>query len=113
MAALIILLLLLLGAWVLAFIKAPLWTWTAATGVALVILSIGDYLAPILLQTTWILWLILTLLNVPLVRQHIFMAPLLKVYRRLLPPMSLTEREALEACTVWLEAELFSGHPNW
>lgn len=113
MAALIILLLLLLGAWVLAFIKAPLWTWTVASGVALVILSAGAYLAPLLPQIAWILWSLLALLNVPLLRQHLFMAPMLTVYRRSLPPMSTTEREALEAGTVWWEAELFSGHPRW
>jgi acyl-CoA dehydrogenase len=53
------------------------------------------------------------LLNIPLVRQLLFMAPLLALYRRHLPTMSATEREALEAGTVWWEAELFSGHPHW
>jgi acyl-CoA dehydrogenase len=34
-------------------------------------------------------------------------------YRRLLPPMSSTERDALEAGTVWWEGELFTGNPDW
>lgn len=33
--------------------------------------------------------------------------------RSVLPPMSETEREAIEAGDVWLDAELFSGNPNW
>ena len=113
MAALSILLLFFLGAWVLAFIKAPLWNWTVATGVGLTILTLGGYLAPGLLQFVWVLWLVLALLNVSVVRQQLLMAPLLGFYRRHLPTMSVTEREALEAGTVWWEAELFSGHPNW
>jgi acyl-CoA dehydrogenase len=31
----------------------------------------------------------------------------------LLPAISDTEREALEAGTVWVDGELFSGNPNW
>ena len=30
-----------------------------------------------------------------------------------MPAMSNTEREALEAGTVWWDAEIFSGVPNW
>ncbi len=43
----------------------------------------------------------------------ILTAPLFKAYRRMLPPMSDTEREALEAGTVGWEGQLFSGHPDW
>ena len=39
--------------------------------------------------------------------------PLLDLYRRIMPGMSDTEREALEAGTVWWEADVFSGRPDW
>ena len=39
--------------------------------------------------------------------------PFLRAYLRLLPTMSSTEREALEAGTVWWDGELFSGKPDW
>jgi len=45
-------------------------------------------------------------------RQHIS-RPLLGWYRKVLPPMSDTEREAIDAGTVWWDAELFSGKPDW
>lgn len=35
------------------------------------------------------------------------------VFRKVMPRMSSTEREALEAGSVWWEAELFSGKPRW
>src|SRR5690606_11729267 len=37
----------------------------------------------------------------------------LGIYRKMLPSMSRTEREALEAGTVWWEGELFAGVPKW
>lgn len=38
---------------------------------------------------------------------------LFSVYRKVMPRLSTTEREALEAGTVWWDAELFSGKPRW
>jgi acyl-CoA dehydrogenase len=38
---------------------------------------------------------------------------LFSVYRKVMPRLSNTEREALEAGTVWWDAELFSGKPRW
>jgi acyl-CoA dehydrogenase len=35
------------------------------------------------------------------------------LFRKALPRMSDTEREALEAGTVWWEGEIFSGRPRW
>ncbi len=67
---------------------------------------------------TWkgFLWLSLAglwLLNVRPLRTALLTRPFMKAYRRLLPPMSQTEREALEAGTVWWDGELFTGAPRW
>ncbi len=35
------------------------------------------------------------------------------VFRKVLPTVSETEQEALEAGTVWWDAEIFSGRPRW
>ena len=35
------------------------------------------------------------------------------LFRKVMPKLSSTEREALEAGTVWWDAELFSGKPRW
>ena len=37
----------------------------------------------------------------------------MKFMSRILPRMSETEREALEAGTVWWDRDLFSGRPDW
>ena len=52
-------------------------------------------------------------LLIPQVRKPLITAPLLKFYRRILPPLSQTERIALEAGSVGFEGELFSGAPDW
>ncbi|MCZ6668257.1 MAG: acyl-CoA dehydrogenase [Gammaproteobacteria bacterium] len=62
----------------------------------------------------WSLFLLPTLLfAVPELRQNLLSNPLLNRIRAVLPPMSETERDAIEAGTVWWEAELFRGAPDW
>jgi len=39
--------------------------------------------------------------------------PVFKMFKRITPPMSDTEKEAIDAGTVWWDGELFSGKPNW
>jgi acyl-CoA dehydrogenase len=64
-----------------------------------------------------LLWLgliaVAVVMNVPSLRQRFLSVPLLRYVRAVLPPMSQTERDAIEAGTVWWEAELFRGNPNW
>ncbi len=56
---------------------------------------------------------LLLLLNVRPLRLRVVTRPFLRSYRRLLPSMSATEREALDAGTVWWDGELFTGGPDW
>ena len=53
------------------------------------------------------------LLGIPPLRQQFVSRPLLRRIRKILPPMSATERDAIEAGSVWWEAELFRGAPDW
>jgi acyl-CoA dehydrogenase len=56
---------------------------------------------------------LLLLLNIRPLRARVVTRPFLRSYRRLLPSMSATEREALDAGTVWWDGELFTGGPDW
>ena len=64
-----------------------------------------------------IFWLLIAataaFLLLPDWRRKAFTAPMFKWFQRTLPPMSQTEREAIDAGTVWWDGELFSGRPNW
>ncbi len=50
---------------------------------------------------------------VPPVRRALITNHILALYRRILPDMSSTEKEAIDAGTVWWDADLFSGKPDW
>lgn len=52
-------------------------------------------------------------LGVRPLRRALLSAPIFNLYRKVLPQMSDTERDALEAGTVWWEGELFRGRPDW
>src|SRR5882762_1466530 len=46
-------------------------------------------------------------------RREFITKPIFSWARGVLPPMSDTEREALEAGDVWWDADLFTGNPDW
>ncbi|MCQ4250768.1 acyl-CoA dehydrogenase [Pseudomonas stutzeri] len=64
-----------------------------------------------------ILWLLLIAVAVPLLvsdlRIKYFSGPMFDWFKKVLPPISDTERDAIDAGTVWWDGELFSGRPNW
>ncbi len=61
----------------------------------------------------WLLLAALWLTNLRPLRKAAITRPFMKAYLRLLPSMSQTEKEALEAGTVWWDGELFTGDPRW
>src|SRR5580704_7432316 len=61
----------------------------------------------------WTLLGFLWLLNLRPLRKSLITRPFMRTYLKLLPAMSQTEKEALEAGTVWWDGELFTGAPNW
>ncbi|MBC3486275.1 acyl-CoA dehydrogenase [Pseudomonas kermanshahensis] len=64
-----------------------------------------------------LLWVVLAVkiafVALPQWRRKVFTGPVFKWFQRTLPPMSQTEREAIDAGTVWWDGELFSGRPDW
>ena len=77
----------------------------------------GALLLTILHGGVWWLLLplaaILAVLNMPDWRRRWLVEPAWDLLRKALPPMSDTEREAIEAGTTWWEKDLFSGQPDW
>ena len=65
------------------------------------------------LSTAGLLALVVLPLLLTPIRKRWITAPLLSFYTKILPPLSETERVALETGTVGFEGELFSGRPNW
>lgn len=59
------------------------------------------------------LLIIIVLFGVKNIRMQFITRPVFSFFKKLLPPLSDTEKEAMEAGDVWWEGELFRGKPNW
>jgi acyl-CoA dehydrogenase len=97
----------------LAYRRLPLFAYTLTFTVLLAAYMLLGNPGGIWQGILWLLLVFLWLLNVRPLRKAVISRPFLRAYLRLLPTMSDTEREALEAGTVWWDGELFTGNPDW
>ncbi|PJK01598.1 acyl-CoA dehydrogenase [Lysobacteraceae bacterium NML03-0222] len=103
----------LLAAGLSAYHRWRLAVWAALTATALLACwLLGAHPVATLTASILAALIALPLLIAPL-RKALITSPLLKFYTRILPPLSDTERTALESGTVGFEGELFSGMPDW
>lgn len=96
-----------------AYHRLRLWLWAAVTAALLAACWFAGVDRTATLVAAIVVALIAVPLLLPFLRKPLITAPLLKFYTRLLPPLSDTERTALESGTVGFEGELFSGKPDW
>lgn len=97
----------------LANTKLPLNIWLALLVVADAVLLGAGLNLTIGIVVLIPVGLAFLLLGFDNIRQTRVSRPLLDYIQKVLPPMSQTERDAVEAGTVWWDAELFQGNPNW
>jgi acyl-CoA dehydrogenase len=88
-----------------------MWGWAAAVGVLTLIATFGG--GGLLASLAWLPFIVLVLLSIPTVRRSLIVAPAFAMVRKILPKVSDTEAQALEAGTVGFDAEIFSGTPDW
>jgi len=100
--------------WGAAYFKAPRLLWAILLGITLFSLTIWGKLNILFLLLCWIIYFILiAFVFLKTVRQRYIMNPLIQFISKKMPPISDTEREAIEAGDVWWEKDLFSGRPQW
>jgi hypothetical protein len=111
--------LLVLGAVIgLAVWKAPVWAWAVLVAVVTLLIQTGYAFGPMggFTFTKLLGWLPAIALAVlayrPFRRQYVI-TPAFRMVKKILPPVSATEREALEAGTIGFDAEIFGGTPDW
>ena len=87
----------------------------AASAIVVIAWLVLGVFSPALYSPLLLVPLALTLvvLNVPSVRQSVLTKPVFAALKKSMPPISATERDALEAGTTWWEKQLFSGKPDW
>lgn len=105
---------------VLAMRRAPLWQWAVAAAVLGFLSRFGFDASGLGVHVDlpgWILALlpaaILGVLTITEVRKLVLTGPAYRIVKSILPRVSRTEQEALDAGTVGWDAELFSGRPQW
>jgi acyl-CoA dehydrogenase len=99
--------------WALAYRGAPLASWTKGVVALLVawgIFSDASFAGFVLVGG--LTAAVLVALHAPGVRGR-WMTRVFEQFRAVLPQVSQTEQEALDAGTVWWDGDLFSGAPDW
>lgn len=108
------LLVLLFGIVVLAHLRLAAHISLILVAIYLVAMALVDVAPGLLMLILVLLWLTVAIpLFLPDLRRRRITAPALQWFRGVLPPMSDTERDAIEAGTVWWDGQLFSGRPDW
>jgi acyl-CoA dehydrogenase len=98
----------------LAYFRINRFGWLAGMGVFLLAFDWWSAVNGIVTSVVWIAFLAVTGITVmPAFRRGLISDRLLTWFRRVLPQVSQTEQEALDAGTVWWDGELFSGKPAW
>ncbi len=103
----------------LAMRRAPLWLWALATAVITFVWTSGildgsEWMEEGLLSgLAWLPAALLGVLSIPFIRRRLIVAPTFAAIKQVLPKVSDTEAQALEAGTIGFDAELFSGRPDW
>lgn len=114
MAGLTWIFLFFIAAIILSFTRASLIVWTLSFILFLVAVTVSHAFSIAFLIAVWMIFIMLTpLFNVYPLRRALISKKLLSVYKKAMPSMSATEREALTAGSVGWEGEIFSGMPNW
>jgi acyl-CoA dehydrogenase len=98
----------------LLFVGYGFFAWTGAAAIWLIGWRMTGVASPLLFETCTIVLIALALaFGLPPLRRALISRFAMKAMAPVLPRLGDTERIALEAGTVWWDAELFSGRPNW
>lgn len=100
--------------WLLAYRRAGAFGWTVGTGAYLVALSLWSDIGGTAMAVLWIAAaVVVAVLALSPLRRGLISDPLLEWFRKVMPQVSQTEQEALDAGTVWWDGDLFGGNPDW
>ncbi len=98
----------------LLFLGYGFLAWVGAAGIWLIGWRISGVASPLMFESCVILLIVLALMfGLPPIRRLLVSHFAMKLMAPVLPRLGDTERIALEAGTVWWDAELFSGLPHW
>ncbi len=96
--------------WFMSYTRASLSSYTLCFAALMAIGSIFNIIGIV----SWLLFAVIALpINIDNIRQQFISMPLLAIFKKIMPQMSSTEQEAIDAGTTWFDADLFRGDPDW
>ena len=111
---LVTLLLALIALSALLFLGRGFLAWVVAAGIWLVGWRITGIASPLLFEAAALVLTALAIVfGLPPIRRALVTSRVMPIFAKVLPRLGETERIALDAGTVWWDAELFSGRPDW
>ncbi|HYC36658.1 MAG TPA: acyl-CoA dehydrogenase [Usitatibacter sp.] len=100
--------------WALAYHRANGLAWTLALAALVTAIDILTGAPMGLVATLWAAVAVFALLSIwRSLRSAVVTRPIFGIYKKILPQVSQTEQEALDAGSIWWDADLFSGRPDW
>jgi acyl-CoA dehydrogenase len=96
--------------WFMSYVRASLSSYTLSFAGLMALGSLFDIIGIV----SWLLFAVIALpFNIDNIRQQFISMPLLALFKKIMPKMSKTEQEAIDAGTTWFDADLFRGDPDW
>lgn len=96
------------------FFELSVILWTLMLGAALILATVFVLLPPVTLVMFWLVFLTAAAFsNLTQVRRKHIVTPMVAELQKQMPPISDTERTAIEAGDTWWEKDLFCGKPDW
>ena len=100
--------------WLVFYLRMPLIAGTVCLAVVLFVIGQWSGFGGLGQGFHWLIFLLIAVpLNLPVLRRSLLSDRIFSIFKKVMPSMSATEREALEAGSVWWDGELFSGKPDW
>ena len=97
-----------------AYLRLSLMRWSILLAAGLVAFTVFSDASTTQLSIAWIIYAAIIIpLNLKSIRRNLFSRNIYSVMKKIMPTISQTEQEALDAGDVWWEAELFSGKPDF
>jgi acyl-CoA dehydrogenase len=96
--------------WFMSYTRASLSSYTLCFAALMAIGSLFNIIGIV----SWLLFAVIALpINIDNIRQQFISMPILAIFKKIMPQMSSTEQEAIDAGTTWFDADLFRGDPDW
>lgn len=97
-----------------SYLRLALIQWSVLLGIGVLAFNLFSSASNTVITVVWLIYLVIIIpLNLPSIRKVFISRIIFRGMKKVMPTISKTEQEALDAGDVWWEAELFNGKPDF